>query len=159
MMFHFGGKKNGDVLWSKWGQACLANRKIRDSLAPANHRRSRKLIGRSQEIKLYAHCPCFSNPTPCHPLTNQITRNPLPLYLSNLLVSIISNLQRNTLVYKKVFCINNYYFQTLQMKPGHNLKFHESYNFKCEAIQMKKRQKIYIYTLHWFSNGAQKNPE
>lgn len=111
----------------------------------------------SQEIKLYAHPPCFSNPAPFRPLTNQITHDPLPLYLSNLLVSIISNLQRNTLVYKKVFCINNYYFQTLQMKPGHNLKFHESYNFKCEAIQMKKKTKnIYIYLTLIFEWGTKK---
>ena len=42
------------------------------------------------------------------------------------------------------------------MKPGHNLKFHESYNFKCEAIQIKKDKKIYIYLTLIFEWGTKK---
>ena len=75
----FWRKKNRDVSWKQMGAGLFSQSKIRDSLAPANHRRSHKLIGRSQEIKLYAQPPCFSTPAPFCPLTNQTPPTPHPL--------------------------------------------------------------------------------
>lgn len=52
-------------------------------------------------------------PRPNDPISPFSSTNKKSCYTQDLPVSIISNLQIKTLVYMKLFCINNYYFRHL----------------------------------------------
>lgn len=114
-------------------------------------------------------CPKWSTPTQFDWVWPDVTTDPLP---GHMLISGLKGVSDftptrtsypnsiatpllKTLVHSKVFCINKYYFQHLQMKPGHNVNFDSSYNFKQERV--KENYSIIVTLLRIrFLNGAKK---
>ncbi len=74
---------------------------------PSSNQSQEKLCGYKNSI------PTCLFPRPNDPISPFSSTNKNPCYTQDLPVSIISNLQIKTLVYMKLFCINNYYFQHL----------------------------------------------